>query len=361
MKKTLLAFLTISLCYIAIAQTTVNTDISSSTTWNLAGSPYTITNNIDVDPGATLTIQEDVIVQFNSAVKMTVLGTLEADGATFTSASGTPSAGAWNTIEVGSTTTPGTVTLNNSQIIYAISGLDIRNGNITASNTDFTSISTNGIRASSSSAGTAVDLTVSNADFNAVGNYGLFIENTSTGTMTASATDVTINTAQFYGAFLRGNPTLTLTNSSISNTQYPVGMDTDYSVGAPDVTYSGTTSFTNNEFNGVRVNDSRMVTGDLQLRNPGYPYLMIFGFTVPESSTLSIDPGNILKFQTNSALIIEGKLLADGDLNEAIYFTSLKDDNVGGDSNNDGSTTAPAPRDWTGIFFDPDSDPTSIL
>jgi parallel beta-helix repeat protein len=54
----------------ALAETIVTEDITADTTWDLAGSPYIVQNNINVLSGATLTIDPGVTVKLESNVRI---------------------------------------------------------------------------------------------------------------------------------------------------------------------------------------------------------------------------------------------------------------------------------------------------
>lgn len=57
-----------------------DTNISTSTTWMLSGSPYIVTTDLVVDPEATLHIDPGVIVKFEDTTGLTVYGGLDAQG-----------------------------------------------------------------------------------------------------------------------------------------------------------------------------------------------------------------------------------------------------------------------------------------
>jgi hypothetical protein len=83
-----------------------------------------------------------------------------------------------------------------------------------------------------------------------------------------------------------------------------------------------------------------------------YVYSITGNVVVPSGVTLTIEPGAVVKIGDKLGLEVQsgGMLNAQGTVAQPIYFTSVKDDSVGGDSNEDGNSTTPAAGDWRWIY-----------
>jgi hypothetical protein len=120
----------------------------------------------------------------------------------------------------------------------------------------------------------------------------------------------------------------------------------------------GTLSGSGNGFNGIYVNGNLGGTGDNGsfTWESGYLFPIICNsVTMAAGDTLSCLPGTVVKMNTiSSSLNAYGTLLAPGG-SFPVWFTSIKDDIRGGDTNGDGDATAPAPGDHWGIFLNGNS------
>ena len=85
------------------------------------------------------------------------------------------------------------------------------------------------------------------------------------------------------------------------------------------------------------------------------PYVFTGDISIPESATLKIEPGAVLKFAHGQLLTVDGTLDAQGSLTQPIVFTSRDDDTALGDTFGDGANGVATPGDWESILFNPTS------
>ena len=89
-----------------------------------------------------------------------------------------------------------------------------------------------------------------------------------------------------------------------------------------------------------------------------YPVYVITGnITINSGVTLTIASSTVVKFSTTtpSSLTVNGTLNVNGELNyqdslRQVFFTSMHDDLVRGDTNNNGTSTSPTAGDWGGVI-----------
>lgn len=81
-------------------------------------------------------------------------------------------------------------------------------------------------------------------------------------------------------------------------------------------------------------------------------YIVTRDVTINNGATLTIDAGAILKFKGRYQMSVNSgaTLLANGTRSAPIVFTSIKDDEHGGDTNGDGDATEPGYGDWLYVW-----------
>lgn len=111
------------------------------------------------------------------------------------------------------------------------------------------------------------------------------------------------------------------------------------------------------------LNDSALLEKISMAGLDPYPYYNLGTTTVGTGNTLTIEPGVLVKARANSTVIsVAGALQAvGGPADDRIFFTSIKDDSAGGDSNVDGSDSSPESGDWNGIDFEASADGAASL
>lgn len=307
------------------SQTNLSGTISSDSTLTSSGNPYIVTANLTVQNGVTLTVESGVVMKFNSGVRLYIYGTLNAQSATFTSAAATPAPGDWGNIQIGNYYNTGSAIFDNCQIMYAGRN-DYANIFVYDGTLNF------------------VNSLVSYSNYHGIRSYSR--------NNTITINNSTISNCNYGGISAENNSTININNSVIQSCDWPIRYEATASI-----IFNGINNFTGNTHDGILLAGSNF--NSIVLDTVGIPYVLNRDIVINTGETLTIAPGNVIK-STYGSLIIKGKLIAVGSPTEKIYFTSYKNDNLLGDTNDDGSTT-PSSGDWNGVYFDDPSDDTSIM
>jgi RHS repeat-associated protein len=101
--------------------------------------------------------------------------------------------------------------------------------------------------------------------------------------------------------------------------------------------------------NATRWEASGTITSNATWTLAGSPYVVQGIVTVANGAKLTIAPGTVVKFASGASLIVDagGTFVADGTSANPVIFTSLKDDSAAGDTNRDGTSSAPQAGDWS--------------
>ncbi len=83
----------------------------------------------------------------------------------------------------------------------------------------------------------------------------------------------------------------------------------------------------------------------------GSPYVIRGDVTVPVGQKLQIEPGTVIKFAGFYRIIVSGVLVAQGEPNNRIIFTSVHDQEMGFSSSDTTQKQNPTSNDWNMIYF----------
>ncbi|MBC8353961.1 MAG: right-handed parallel beta-helix repeat-containing protein [Planctomycetes bacterium] len=293
-------------------------DVPDGTVWGKED-VHRLTADVRVPSGSTLTIEPGTLIQFNRSRKMQVEGTLNATGT------------------------------EQDRILFTSdrddTGFDGELGTADDLDTNGDGPS-QGFRGAWSNIEFAPDSSGNMAHvelrFGGVGVGGhLVVDNA-----TLSLTDSLIRDGDS-GLLIRQSNPIVERVSVINHRHWAALMDLPSDPAISDVTISG------NGINGMFV-EGGTIASNSKWDDPDIVYWIGGDVTVDQSKTLTIEPGQVIKFDGGGAadeLIVNGTLKALGTANQPIVFTSDRDDSTGGNTNNSTTPTTGRSGDWHGIQF----------
>lgn len=357
--------------------------------WTPDKSPYTIcASGLSVKSGVTLTIESGVVVKFQAGASLVVNGAISAVGSAasriiFTSirddsaggdtdgdgGANQPTAGDWKYVWIGgvgssallrycefrycgTTSSPsaglvGTVKcafdVGQCKVVHSLAGGVNADDCVSLSMSDTVTQDCAGVgMIVSSSPAPAISRCTVDGDS---GGMRLL------SCPSATVSGCTIGSKSGDGLLLQSCSSPTVTSNAIANTG---GVKTGNAVlvtgtASGDVTFSGTTP-TGYATNGI-VFSSCLVSTSSRWRLASDTACVLWDVRVAYGASLSIEPGAVVKFRSGGAsLVCNGVLVAGLTGGQRTYFTSIRDDTVGGDTNNDSGATSPSPGDWTHLW-----------
>ncbi|MFN8492308.1 MAG: right-handed parallel beta-helix repeat-containing protein [Caldilineaceae bacterium] len=310
--------------------------------WYLnANLPYVILQNAFVEPSSRLTLPPGLVVKFQTGTSLIVRGALVANGTlanplVFTSlkdddyggdtqqdgAATKPNPGDWGSLYYADTSDDAVSAVDHVLIRYGGSGYNFGAG------TTYANLALD-----------SAAVHVTNSTFERSGKYGVQLLNVSSPLFQNN----TIVDNADHGLWISPSSAPQVSNNIIRRN----GGFAIYVTGSSLGVFSGSIAG-GNKVNGIGVtgilNGNSVWVNDL-------PYVIDTNLTLDLNTTLTIQPGVIVKMTAGAKFLLNGNLLAQGNADQNIIFTSLKDDSIGGDTNGDGITSAPAAGDWESIRF----------
>lgn len=331
------------------------------------GSPYLIQESLTLQASNTLKIEPGVVLKFKDSKEMEIKGNLEAIGGLteaekivfMRSATSSPGNDRYRIIFSNSQNSK----IENARFLdggrltfvpfYAPWGiispvLEIATSQISLKNSQILQAFPKAVWLLNSTAtidNLEISDTKNSADF--LDTVGLLVEGGSADIKNSSFKRNTI------GIEVTGNASSTISGNNFQENEKPIYLFENYYYPV-----FSNNSVQNNQVNGISLYGTSVMTDTVW--ESDLPYVIENGKSVAAGATLTLKGGTVVKLRKpNESFNIWGTILTQGTLANPAIITSFFDDEYGGDTNNDGTSTLPYKGSWRDLAFNSSS--TSVL
>ncbi|MFF8187210.1 beta strand repeat-containing protein [Microbacterium sp. NPDC016588] len=111
--------------------------------------------------------------------------------------------------------------------------------------------------------------------------------------------------------------------------------------------------------NAVAINGELSASATLGSFGTAFPLVVNNWLTIPKGVTLTLSAGTAIKVVDGGGISVSGKLVGAGTTASPVVLTSINDDAVLGDTNNNSTSTKPTAGQWQGVYLDAGSSYTA--
>ena len=143
-----------------------------------------------------------------------------------------------------------------------------------------------------------------------------------------------------------------ITDNTFYDNVRPLSISVSFDLDDSNIFHNPADASETNTFNAVAIGSTDNIGMNLNWSETEVPFVIDDNdLWVETGYILTLGNDVVIKFMPGSAVVLGDGTSSIGNYNgSGVFFTSIKDDNLKGDTNGDGTATTPGTGDWEGIY-----------